>query len=271
MISKVIYILRKQGIMGVTRAISMRLRKLLARRARSFSVYKSAFIGKIGIEIGGPSQVFSRRGIFPVYPLAEHLDNCNFSKSTVWEDDIKQGQTFRFDRRKPVGRQYIIEATAMECLNSGAYDFVLSSHVLEHVANPILALSEWKRLLADDGVLVLLLPDKKYTFDHRRPLTTMEHLIADFETGVRDDDLTHLPEILALHNLKRDSEAGDFEAFKKRSTRNFENRCLHQHVFDADLAAKLVEYMGLKVHAVEEIYPHHILVLAKKTAATLWQ
>ncbi|MFZ2333454.1 MAG: methyltransferase domain-containing protein [Sideroxyarcus sp.] len=247
----------------MTRAAVMRLRRLLAGRARSFRAYQSLFVGKTGIEIGGPSQVFSRGGIFPVYPIVGNLDNCNFGSSTIWEGKIRQGQTFRFDQSRPAGRQYILEATAMDCLNSGTCDFVLSSHVLEHVANPILALSEWKRLLADDGILLLLLPDRTRTFDHRRPVTTMEHLVADFKAGVTEDDLTHLPEILALHDLKRDPEAGDNEAFKRRSMRNIENRCLHHHVFDAGLAVNLVEYMGLKVLAVEEVYPHHILVLAK--------
>lgn len=245
------------------RAIVILLRRLLVGRASSFRAYESAFVDKSGMEIGGPSQVFTKGGVFPVYPIVGHLDNCNFDNVTVWEGDIKQGQTFRFDRRTPAGRQYIVEATAMGCLNSGAYDFVLSSHVLEHVANPILALSEWKRLLADNGTLMLLLPDRNHTFDHRRPVTTMEHLIADFKAGTAEDDLTHLPEILELHDLERDPEAGDSEAFKRRSLRNVENRCLHHHVFDADLAVNLVEYAGLKVLAVEGIYPHHILVLAK--------
>lgn len=264
MIRKAINIFKARGISGVFRATNSRVRSLFASRAKSFLAYKNQFIGKSGIEIGGPSQVFSRRGIFPVYPIVENLDNCNFCNTTVWEGAIKQGQTFQFDRKKTAGQQYFIEATAMGHLPSGAYDFVLSSHVLEHSANPILALSEWIRLLKDQGTLVLLLPHKDKTFDHRRPVTTMEHLIADFKVGMTEDDLTHLPEILALHDLERDPEAGDTAAFKSRSMCNFENRCLHHHVFDAQLAVSLVKYVGLKVHAVEEIRPHHILLLAQK-------
>jgi SAM-dependent methyltransferase len=264
MIWKAIHIFRARGIAGVTRAILPRLRRLLARRAKSFRACESLFLGKTGIEIGGPSQVFGRRGIFPAYPIVGHLDNCNFGNSTIWEGDIKQGQTFQFDRRKPAGQQYIVEATAMGCLPSGAYDFVLSSHVLEHSANPIRALSEWIRLLKDQGTLVLLLPHKDKTFDHRRPVTTMEHLIADFKAGMTEDDLTHVPEILALHDLERDLEAGDLAAFQARSMRNFENRCLHHHVFDTTLAVSLIDNMGMQLQAVEEIQPFHILIVAAK-------
>ncbi|UUZ69984.1 class I SAM-dependent methyltransferase [Polaromonas sp. P2-4] len=250
------------GISGLLRATHSRVRGLLARRSKSILTYKNQFVGKSGIEIGGPSQVFSRRGIFPVYPIVESLDNCNFQATTVWEESINQGRTYRFDPKKPAGQQHIVEATALAELPSGAYDFVLSSHMLEHTANPILALSECKRLLTDDGILVLLLPNRTHTFDHRRPVTTMDHLIADFNAGMTEDDLTHLPEILALHDLERDPEAGDMVTFKSRSMRNFENRCIHHHVFDKHLAVDLVEYIGLKVHAVEEINPHHILLLA---------
>lgn len=269
MVKRIIYIFRAMGLAGVARAILLRLQKLLAGRAKSFLACESLFIGKTGIEIGGPSQVFARNGIFPVYPIVGHLDNCNFGDITVWEGEIKQGQTFQFDRKKPIGRQYIAEATAMECITSNTYDFVLSSHVLEHTANPIQALSEWIRLLKKHGTLVLLLPNKNKTFDHRRSVTTMEHLIADFKAGMTEDDLTHMPEILALHDLERDPYAGDIGSFKLRCMRNAENRCLHHHVFDVPLAIKLVEFIGFTVQTVEELAPHHILVLAQKSNKAL--
>jgi hypothetical protein len=64
---------------------------------------------------------------------------------------------------------------------------VLSSHCLEHVANPILALREWLRVMTPDGTLVLVLPHKEGTFDHQRPTTTLGHMIDDYE---REDDMT---------------------------------------------------------------------------------
>lgn len=258
--------LRARGFGGVMRAVIARLRRLFAGRARSFQACLGLFAGKSGMEIGGPSQVFARGGIFPVYPVVGQLDNCNFARTTVWEGDIEQGQTFQFDRERPPGRQFVVEATAMGHFPSGAYDFILSSHVLEHTANPVLALSEWIRLLKDHGTLVLLLPHKDRTFDHRRPVTTLEHLIADFSARTTEDDLTHLPEILTLHDLARDLEAGGPEDFAVRSRNNPENRCLHHHVFDTALAVGLVEYMGLRVQAAEEIAPFHILIVARKGA-----
>ncbi len=248
-------------------AVYFRLYRLLSIRAKSFQKFESLLRGSNGIEIGGPSQVFTAKGLFPVYPIAGHLDNCNFGGTTVWEGDIKEGLTFQFDRNKPSGRQYIAEATAMQNIPSASYDFAISSHALEHTANPILALSEWIRLLKDQGTLVLLLPHKDGTFDHRRPVTTMQHLMADFNAGMAEDDLTHMSEIMALHDLERDPGAGDLATFKARSERNFENRCFHHHVFDTHLAVRLVDHMGLQIRAAEAIRPMHILVVAQKTVS----
>ena len=38
-------------------------------------------------------------------------------------------------------------------------DFVIANHVLEHIEDPIAALSNWARVLRPDGVLFLTLPD----------------------------------------------------------------------------------------------------------------
>lgn len=266
MIGKAIRILRSRGAAGLAFAINTRLSSLLAGRSMSFRTYSHLLAGKRGIEIGGPSASFSAGGIFPVYPIAGNLDNCNFGNVTVWEGTVEEGTTFQSDRNRPAGIQYIAEASDLGRFSSASYDFVLASHVLEHIANPIQALSEWKRLLKDRGLLVLILPDKHRTFDHRRPVTTLEHLAADFHGKVTEEDLTHLPEILSLHDLGRDPEAGNAEAFRLRCMHNFQNRCLHHHVFDTGLAGHLVEYMGLEILQIEEARPHHILVVARKRA-----
>lgn len=266
MIRRAFTIFRNRGVLVLARAAFMRVCGMMASRAKSFQAYDHLFWGKSGIEIGGPSAVFARGGIFPVYSLVGNLDNVNFSNATAWNaDKPNSGPSFQYDKASDAGIQYIGEATSLEALATGAYDFVLSSHMLEHTANPIKALIEWKRLLKRQGVLVLIVPNKKFTFDHRRPVTTIEHLIADFEAGVEEDDLTHLSEILALHDFRREPDASNRESLNLRGMRNFENRCLHHHVFDEQLAKELVEYVGLAVHMIEKIAPHHIVLLAQKT------
>lgn len=149
-------------------------------------------------------------------------------------------------------------------ISDSSYNFILSSHCIEHIANPVKALFEWVRVLKQDGLLVLVVPHKEGTFDHRRPVTSLEHLIQDFDNQINESDLTHLEEILSLHDLSKDPGAGDFAAFEERSKRNKENRCLHQHVFDTQLAVEMVNYIGLKILAVELFTPYHIVIIARK-------
>jgi SAM-dependent methyltransferase len=209
-----------------------------------------------GLEVGGPSAVFQKRGLWPAYPFAERIDNCTFHHQTVW--GTSDG-TFKVGR----GKHYIAEGGAIP-VPSGSYDFLLTCDVLEHMANPLGALAEWRRVLKPGGRLIMIVPDPRQTFDHRRPVTSLEHLIADQDKD--ESDLTHLPEILELHDLQRDPLAGTFEEFKARSADNLHNRCLHHHVFSEDLARAVVTTAGFEVSSVGTYRPCHILVVAEKRA-----
>ena len=70
------------------------------------------------------------------------------------------------------------------------------------------------------GTLVVVVPDRRQTFDRRRPITPFEHLLQDHERNMGEDDLTHLEEILRLHDFAMDPEAGDREAFAARCRAN---------------------------------------------------
>src|SRR5688572_8190471 len=120
------------------------------KRMKDRRKYMAYFRGLKGLEVGGPSLALSSKGFLPIYNVISGLDGCNFSANTVWEGHISEGQTFRYDKNK-VGRQFIADATDLSVINSGAYDFVLSCHSLEHIANPIKALLEWKRVIRDGG------------------------------------------------------------------------------------------------------------------------
>jgi SAM-dependent methyltransferase len=236
-------------------------------RLVSYRRFRYLFAERTGLELGGPSAFFRSRGLSPVYPVAARIDNCNFGQKTIWEGSISVGNTFHFDPRRAPGKQYVSEASELSFIPEGSYDFLLSSHMLEHSANPLRALYEWQRVLKVDGTLLLVLPHKDGTFDHRRPVTSLEHMIEDFERGTGEDDLTHLPEILELHDLSLDPGCDGLESLRARSAKNAENRALHQHVFDTRGAVGLVNHVGFQIRAVELARPHHIAILATKTAA----
>ena len=106
----------------------------------------------IGIEIGGPSVPFEL-----IYKISEQCDGVNYSVTTVWGDNSKKEYEWE---GKAIGKQIIAEATDLSRIPSNKYDFVLSSNNLEHVANPLKALYEFIRVIKNNGIIILLLPDK---------------------------------------------------------------------------------------------------------------
>jgi SAM-dependent methyltransferase len=217
--------------------------------------------GKKGLEIGGPSGVF-QAGIhpLPIYPLVGSLDNCDFSRDTAW---ATHGEDYVFSPGKFPGKNFFRDATDLSFLPDHSYDFILSSNNLEHFANPVKALHEWKRVIRPGGSMIVVLPYYAKTFDHRRTPTRVDHIFEDFENNTQEDDLTHLAEILEKHDLARDHGAGSPEEFKQRSLANFEHRCLHHHVFDQANSRELLERCGMDVLSVELARPHDILLIAR--------
>jgi len=247
------------------KGIKYALRKVLIQQpyttpvVPNYTLVRRLFKGQAGIEIGGPSGLFGKKNNYlPLYTIVKSLDNCNFSASTIWEGSINSGQTFNYHENK-TGIQFIAEATLVSDIPKKNYRFLLSSNCLEHVANPLKALNEWLSVVDSGGILLLILPNKDYCFDRKRPVTRFSHLLEDFKNDVQEDDLTHLDEILSLHDLSMDLQAGNFEQFKARSLKNFENRALHHHVFDMPLLKEIMEYLKLDVLMTNEAYMHIII------------
>ncbi|MDD4521708.1 MAG: methyltransferase domain-containing protein [Methanosarcina sp.] len=231
-------------------------------KCTNYSFYLSALKGKRGLEIGGPSPLFQKRGTIPLYDHI-HLDGCNFSGSTIWEGSLIDGDTYRYSTHIPPGHQYILDAVNLSPIPSKKYDFVLSCHSLEHVANPLKALNEWIRVTKPRGYILLILPEKSNTFDHNRQVTTLDHLITDYKNNIKEDDLSHLDEILALHDVSRDGGTRSLLDLKARALKNYENRAIHHHVFDLNLLYEIFQYLDIELICSEFVLPYHNIVLGR--------
>jgi SAM-dependent methyltransferase len=210
------------------------------KKINDHDVYIDATKNRNGLEVGGPSIIFKYK--LPVYPNCLALEFANFSSSTIWEGRLGSHVTYYKNKS---GKQHVLEATDLSKFAASEFDFILSSNCLEHVANPLKALHEWKRVAKES--IILILPRKDHNFDHKRPITSFEHLLEDFLNEIDEHDLTHLDEILHLHDLSLDLPAGSLGQFKQRSLKNFENRCLHHHVFDDILVQKMCAYLDIRV------------------------
>ncbi|HEY2545235.1 MAG TPA: methyltransferase domain-containing protein [Candidatus Acidoferrum sp.] len=241
--------------------------RVFRRTVSDIDVYRDELAEKRALEIGGPSSLFGDRGALPIYRALASVDNCLFAAQTIWSGAV--AKDFRYHPVKQPGIQFLCDATDLQKVASANYECVLSSHCLEHVANPLRALYEWRRVLNPNGLLLLLLPDKRFTFDWRRPLTPLEHMVSDYESKVREDDLTHLEEILELHDLSRDPLAGTAEQFKKRCVENSVHRAMHQHTFSLESATSILKYAEFRILHAETFKPFHIAVLAQITTVVV--
>ncbi|MDO8542002.1 MAG: class I SAM-dependent methyltransferase [Opitutaceae bacterium] len=83
-------------------------------------------------------------------------------------------------------------------------DYLCSSHVLEHLPNPLGAIWEWHRVLRPGGWLYLVVPDKRYTFDAGRPVTPPRHLVEDFfNATTAADSADHIDDFIFHADWKR--------------------------------------------------------------------
>jgi SAM-dependent methyltransferase len=122
-------------------------------------------------------------------------------------------------------------------------DFVIASHVLEHVADPIGLLDDIHRVLKVGGIALVLLPDKRRTFDHARPITDLDHLVRDFQSGVTEVDDEHVRSFLqytdpdyehTVLGVSDDERSKLFDWHRQRS--------IHAHVWAEDDFQPVIDY-----------------------------
>ncbi len=119
--------------------------------------------------------------------------------------------------------QVDLNVDRLSALADESQDFVIASHVLEHLVEPLGQLQDIYRVLKPGGTLLLLLPDRRRTFDRTRPPTSLAHLIDEHQRQVTvlDDEhlrefVTHVPEDWRPDPPPRD----DQERFERRSGRS---------------------------------------------------
>ncbi|WP_114792364.1 methyltransferase domain-containing protein [Niabella yanshanensis] len=219
---------------------------------------------KTGLEIGGPSPIFKQTSYYPAYLYANRVDGVNYNAQTVWEGTIKPGKTYEYLKGYEIGNQFITEATALEGIVNNTYDFILSSHSLEHISNPLKALKRWNEVLKPGGSLCLILPNKEVTFDKDRDYTTFDHLLNDYKIDVSEHDNTHFEEVLQHHIIALDSGVKSKEELIIRTKDNFQNRCIHHHVFSFDLITQALNFAGFRTVLQKKIHDINLFTLAIK-------
>lgn len=123
------------------------------------------------------------------------------------------------------------------------YDWIIASHVIEHTPDLIGFFNECDTILKDDGVISLVVPDKRYCFDQYRPITGISKII---DNHLQKSKI-HTPGTVAEYYLNVVSREGNITWNKYAPGKN---KCIHS-VNNALQEMKLAQLNNeyLDVHA----------------------
>lgn len=141
----------------------------------------------------------------------------------------------------------------------GSQDFVIANHFIEHCENPIGALGHMLRVLKVGGFLYLAIPDKRYTFDRERPVTTIEHLMRDFHEGPGWSRRGHYEEWARLVDKIADPAARE----RQVETLLARRAAIHFHVWTQ---AELVDLVA----ALRRLWPFDVELMFKRDNEVLF-
>lgn len=155
--------------------------------------------------------------------------------------------------------EYANDATMAEYFGDSAdlpfvdssLNYVATSHVIEHVANPLGAFFEWYRVLRHNGIIYMVVPDRRLSFDRTRPLTTVDHMIQDYRHQVTQCDGTHIEDFVYNVDWKDFSPstpeakvAEEREALSRSYQKEIASGSeinIHFHTFEPDTMVELLK------------------------------
>ena len=125
----------------------------------------------------------------------------------------------------------------LSSIADNSWDFAIANHMIEHCQNPIGALENFLRVVKPGGLVYMGVPDKRYTFDIARPLTTLDHLIQDYKQGPEWSKLGHYEEYIRLvDKFPEEQVAGRMQHLLEI------DYSIHFHVWTADSFPELLAY-----------------------------
>jgi predicted SAM-dependent methyltransferase len=129
----------------------------------------------------------SRGGVFYVdYTTANELRKIYGNEPSIKTEEIVETDFIWGDK------------SLLELLGNRRFDYVIASHVIEHVPDMLGWLKEISEVLEDGGILSLAIPDKRFTFDYYRQLTTPGMLIEAYLTHRRRPGIQSVFDYAAL-------------------------------------------------------------------------
>ena len=90
----------------------------------------------------------------------------------------------------------IADGETLTGIPDASQDFVIANHFIEHTEDPIRTLKTFLRILRKDGIIYMAVPEKNFSFDKDRKITTFGHLVVDHEEGTQASRAEHFIDVV---------------------------------------------------------------------------
>jgi predicted SAM-dependent methyltransferase len=189
--------------------------------ARAELAYR--FLAGEGLEIGALHRPLK----VPAQAHVRQVDRMTVEGLTeAYDEDVAGKQLTQVD--------VVDDGEVLATVDDGSQDFVIANHFLEHTGDPIGTIGNHLAKLRPGGVLFYAVPDKRYSFDFRREVTTLDHLIRDHHEGPAVSRREHYDE-WGLHvtgtEAERAAPTWPEKAEEIARTLEAEDYSVHTHVF----------------------------------------
>jgi SAM-dependent methyltransferase len=202
----------------------------------------------------------------------------NKKAKVLYVDRMSQEGLYRqypeFDKADIVDPDIIDNGDELATIPDDAYDFCISNHVLEHLEDPIKALSNWMRILKPKGLLYMAIPLPYNIVDKHRQPTAISHIIDDYGLVARDKEAyakkrhNHFLDFARSTNFSESTN----EAFisSKTSELMSMNYSIHFHVFSEETLLQMIDFISkknpLKILEFVNNEPEEFIVIIEKQA-----
>ena len=186
---------------------------------RRDKVLQDLNLSGLGLEIGaGYSPVAAGDPALNVRTL-DHLDTAALvEKYSVHDVDVGLIQPVDYVWS---GQRY------RDLVGETRFDWIIASHVIEHVPDMVGFINECGEILTEDGVLSLVIPDKRFCFDYFRPPTGLSRFVDAHIDGRRISSPGSVAELFINFARLEDGRTWSWELGGEPQAQNRHDKALH--------------------------------------------
>lgn len=194
--------------------------------------------GRLGVELGPLNRPLIRREDGDIL-YADHRSTDDLrAKYATHDSVVGEGAQPLVDVDLVLEHQSLADALGPRA----PVDYIVASHVIEHIPDPIGWLNELAAVVREEGVIFLAVPDKRFTFDFRRQTSRTADLIGPYFARATVasptqvfDYVSHVVSVVA-HTVWNGTQRDPPPIFEGQLAQAFAEAhhvAVHGHYFDA--------------------------------------